>query len=431
MRRSVLGWFVAWSALAGTAGAMAGAPPSVPTERPNVLVVILDDVGWEDVTSLPLVNVLGADARTYTRFYTSTFCSPTRYQLHYGGYPHEVFIGKAIDPSSDHGVPVERLSVAQALAADGYRTALFGKWHLSGTPAGGLVESARVHGFEHWRAGLPANLDPLPGEHYDWRRIDDGKQSDETTYTSIAIEAALETWWTTTAGPKYAVCAFAAPHEPFDLAPAELLGSFVPANTARGRYESALVAVDTLLGDVLTYVDTRDTYVFVLSDNGTPHQVPPPNGLYNGYKTTLYEGGIRVPMSVRGPDVVPGSDRSLVQACDLPRTIFALTGTRPRTGFSASISFAPTLAGGQGTRSHVFTQRFAPNGGLTPVLTIHHWAVVREDGWKLHFRTPGSLELYDLSNDPYEDAPLPVAAHPAGAELTALAQQVLGPFWPY
>ncbi len=409
-----------------------------PTDtRPNVLFVVVDDMGWEDLRELPLTQIHGAlgAARVYPRFYTSPVCSPSRYQMMYGRYAHDALIGKAIDTSNaaEKGAPTEHLCVAESMSAADYRTALFGKWHVSGPATGALGESARVHGFERWRAGVPDNLPNIAGAHYDWRRFDDGKQTTEFAYTSIAIEEALRAWWTTTAGPKFAVCSFIAPHQPFDLAPSELLGGFTPANNDRGRFESAVVAIDTLFGAILTYVDTRDTYIFLLADNGTPHQVPPPTPAFSGYKTTVYEGGINVPLLVWGPDVLPGEDPSLAQICDLPRTVLDLTGTSARREYQASISLAPNLRyGTPGERPWVFVQRFVPNGGTAPQLSLHRWAVVRADGWKLARHNSFELVLSDLNADPFEKAPDATQAQPAiAAELLAIFHAALGPNWPY
>jgi arylsulfatase A-like enzyme len=185
-------------------------------------------------------------------------------------------------------------------------------------------------------------------------------------------------------------------------------------------------------------VDFSDTYVFLLADNGTPHQVPPPNGVYNGYKLTPYEGGIRVPLLVWGPDVLPGVDPHLVQASDLPRTVLELAGSRPSVGFEDSISFRETLSGGPGLRPWAFLQRFRPNNGTSAQLDFDNWAVVRADGWKLIGKSspfpgfPFVHSLYHLPSDPFEQSSIPVSQFPAVFEqLKAIRVEALGDAWPY
>jgi arylsulfatase A-like enzyme len=404
------------------------------TQRPDVLFIVIDDLGWEEFQFLPLTNLHAAanEGRAYQRFYTSTVCSPSRYQMLYGRYPHDAFIGKALvtTSSNEKGAPTHHLSLPERLVADGYRTALFGKWHVTAAGDGTLADAARVHGFENWLAGAPGNIEE-PSSHYDWRSYNDGVMKVETTYTSLAIESAFHAWWTTTQGPRFAVCSFLAPHEPFQFAPPELTVGFPLKNTPRGRYESAVVALDTILGWMRTYVDFSNTYVFLFPDNGTPHQVPPPTHLNTGYKTTVYEGGVRVPLFVWGPGVFPGTDQSLVQICDLPRTVLDLAGLQATHGFDASISFARTIYGGPNARMHAFTQRFVPHGGAASTLTLHNWALVRKDGWKL-MRTGTVLRLYDLFQDPYEKTPIPLVSQPALVQqMMSTVADTLGPNWPY
>lgn len=439
-----------WSSIALLLCAVLPAPqsavtpgPALPSPRPNVLFVVWDDAGSEDLRDLPLSNLHGLEplGRRFDRFYTSPVCSPSRYQMLFGRYPHHAWIGKAIDTTSPSkkGAPLAEVSVAEVLHTAGYRTGFFGKWHLNTGVMVKRWEMARVHGFEAWRAGWPDNLLAASGGHYNWKRYDDSVESIEPLYSSIAVEAALENWWTNTPEPKFAVCAFFAPHEPFDPPPPELLGTFTAPNTARGNYEKSLVALDTLLGDLVRYVDFSNTYVFVFPDNGTPHQVPPPGGKYPAYKLSPHDGGIRVPLFVFGPTVVPGVDSNLVQVVDLPRTVLDLTGVRAQVGFENSISFAPALHGGASARPYAFVHRFSPDGGPAASLSLHDWAVVRSDGWKLLkyggselVQQSTSHQLFDLNADPFEQSPISVTTMPTlYQELLALRSEALGPNWPY
>lgn len=445
-RLALAALLAAFGVSSASTGAVAGphsegesSPAAAP---PNVLWIVLDDAGWEDLRGVPMPNLqaLGASARAYRRFYVSPVCSPTRYQLQFGRYSHRAFIGAALDPMSDKelGAPLTDSSLAEHLSVAGYRTAFFGKWHVNGKAAGVSAEFPRLHGFETWRAGSPGNLMGGSYNHYYWRRYDDSKASIETTYSSVAVESALQDWWIATEGPKFAVCSFFAPHEPFDLPPNWLLGGYVPGpGGLRANYEAKLVALDTLFGNIASYVDFSNTYVFLLPDNGTPHQVPPPGGQYQGYKLTVYEGGIRVPLYVWGPEVLPGVDDHLVQVTDLPRTVLELAGLRPRIGFEDSISFRDTLSGGAGQRPFAFLQRFRPNSGTAPWLDFEDWAVVRADGWKLIGRMPFPgfptlHSLYYLPADPFEQQGFGAQQQPqVFAELKAIRDQVLGPIWPY
>jgi arylsulfatase A-like enzyme len=405
--------------------------------KPDIVLIVLDDVGWEDLTpaETPSIVAYSGLGRTYTRAYGCPVCSPSRTAMLNGVYPHRDFVGTAINTNDVAvGAPTTRPTVPEVLGCAGYRTALFGKSHVASPALIAESEQARVLGFEDWLAGAGGN----PSSHYSWTRVDNGKRSTETTYTNIAVNEAFKTWWMDvgSAQPRYAVVSFMAPHEPFEAPPASLLPpGYVTPNTNRGRYEAALRALDTLLLDMLCVIDLGTTHVVLVCDNGTAHQVPPPNAQSQGYKLTMFEGGVRTPLCWWGPGITPGVDTSLVQNVDLPATLLDVAGVAPHHGFDDSISFAPTLTGGAGARNYVFLTRFSANGGQAAALSIDYWAVLRADGWKLLFHDSAALsdyELYNLAIDPWENFPIAPGAQPTiTADLEWVRAQALGPFWPY
>jgi arylsulfatase A-like enzyme len=403
-----------------------------PARRLDVLVLVVDDLGWEDLRGLSLPNLeqrlpLG---RVYTNCVASSTSSPSRYQLHFGRYPHRAGIGGELDPAADRGAPTADLSLAERLSVAGHRTACFGGWQVNGEALPMRTRAAaRIHGYERWRAGSPAGLEPTGQSHFDWLRVDDGKTATTTVYSTSAIVDAVDGWWSVADGPRLAVAAFLAPHAPYDAPPAALLPAPVAADAApRARYEAALAALDAELGRLFAAVDTTDTWVFLCGDNGTPADVPPPGAISAGYAPTLFQGGIHTPLVVWGPGVVPGTEEALVQLVDLPATVLELLDVDARVGFEDSISFAPTLFGAPGAREFAFVQRFAPNGLDAPAPTLDEWAVVRADGWKLLGDATG-LRLFDLGTDPGETTP--VDAPRIEAELLELRAAALGPDWPY
>jgi len=93
-----------------------------PVERPNIVFVVLDDVGFEDVALLPLSNLKqwAPAGRVYTRHYSSPVCSPSRYQAMFGRLPHRAFIGSAIQSGpNEKGAPTADLSLPEVLHAQG------------------------------------------------------------------------------------------------------------------------------------------------------------------------------------------------------------------------------------------------------------------------------------------------------------------------
>ena len=409
--------------------ALLGSPGYAQSSPPNVLVIVVDDMSWEDVAAAPLarLSAYASVGRVYTRFYTNPVCSPSRAALLCGEYPHRHLIGTAL--TTFGGLHPNTKSLADVFAANGYSTALFGKAHFMSGQLGSEFEIARVHGFETWRAGAPINL----LTHYGWTRTDDGKRSLEPNYSTTVVIEETVAWWSATDGPKFAVLAPFAPHEPFQAPPSGTLPpGYALGTTNRDLYEASLAALDNQLAALLAVVDPAQTHVVFLCDNGTPHQVPPPNAKSKGYKLTPYEGGVRVPLVWWGPGVTAGVDDALVQVVDLPRTLLDVCGLVPVKGFGDSISFAPTLTGQAGARNYAFITRFSPNGGV-PTLAIDDWAVIRADGRKL-VSYAGVKVLYNLSIDPWETFPLSplVPVHAATiADLEFFRLTALGPNWPY
>ncbi len=428
-------------------------PATDPPVQPNFLVIVIDDASREEFAEshMPNLQALAPFGRLFQNFYTSTVCSPTRYQLQYGRYPFRAGIGKALGSGTSAGAVASELSVAEVLEAEGYSTGLFGKWHVNGGDSPLAIEEApRIQGFQAWRAGSIGNITDGKS-HHRWLRVDDGEFKDpETTYSSDAIFEAWEQWWVEEdAKPKFGVLSYLAPHSPFDHPDQGPLGSNPGPGVERANYEAALEHIDDQLLDIVSLVDLSDTFVFLLSDNGTPPQVSPPGGLEAGYKTTPFEGGIHVRLMVWGPGVAAGVDPSLIQAADLSTTLMGLCSAGPCLGFEDSISFLPCLfqPGLPSARTHVFSQRFSPNAPdpseIGP-LEFNEWAVIRDDGFKLcHLKqqpigipgpSTGSLfRLYHLPTDPFEGTDL----YGAGAfentaqELEDFVCELLGPDWPF
>lgn len=408
------------------------------TQPPSVVVFVLDDVGHEDMAivdqklgaAFSLTDVKNLAGRHYVRAYSTPSCSPSRYEIMTGLYQHRDFVGTALCVSCPmRGIGPERTTLPELLAVEGFATGLFGKAHYAGGEGTLQFAAGPVHGFERWGAGMPANI----ASHYNWLRIDDATPTQETEYSTKAVFDSFREWWTGTEGPKFAVVSPSAPHEPFEPPPASMLPpGWVLENSPRGHFEAALAVVDQQIIQTAAFLDLTNTYIFVVSDNGSPVQAPPPNGREAGYKLTVFEGGIRTPLYVFGPGILPGVDtQSLVQTVDLPATILDLVGVMDRSGFDDSISFAPALFGNPGARTEVFTQHFSPNDGEAPVLSVDDWAVIRNDGWKLA-NSGGFQVLFDLSIDPFEDNPLLPSTQPViRDELLQLRAQILGPDWPY
>ena len=165
-RRHTLFLFAA-TALTGLLGLAVPAAARPPVQRPNIVVVLVDDVGFSDIGSYgseiptPNIDALAASGLRFTQFYNNARCSPSRAALLTGAYPHQAGVGHlepAVVPASKgiHGRLGDRVvTMAEVLRTAGYFTAMAGKWHLG-----------MSHGVGPWQRGFDRSLASPVGELY-------------------------------------------------------------------------------------------------------------------------------------------------------------------------------------------------------------------------------------------------------------------------
>ena len=324
--------------------AAAPAPsPGVERGRPNVLIVVADDVAERDIDRIatPAFDALAARGLRFRRAYANPTCSPSRWSLTFGQY-HSRDAGLACDGYRPEVNPdPEQASLPRLFSNAGYRTALFGKWHLGAHPGaedGGAWELApNAHGYDTWRAGMPANVTSCRGRSYfKWLRVDDGESAMSTDYNTHAIRDAFLAWLEEDAAePWYAMVAFQTPHGPVHFPPdatvEEDSGPEGMAQSSRWKYELMVQSFDAALGSMLERIDLAETLVVVVGDNGTPSAFAGPTQAQETLKTTTFEDGIRVPMVWAGPGIERGAEsRSLVHFVDVLPTLAEWIGASPR-----------------------------------------------------------------------------------------------------
>lgn len=429
------------------------APTNGSTRTPNVLVVLADDFNWTDLELVPTptLDALADRGMTFRRAYAFPVCSPTRYGTLFGRYPRRDGIGEIVSvqpPGPDNPTPpLELTSLAESVkqARGGYRTGIFGKWHLGTNelydgldPDFGPYNFGALtpmwQGFDRW-FGAMANLP----DYFEWRSVDDGVFVPSQVYATAAVLDRFRQWWTDAKGPRFAYFVPHNAHAAYHAPPRDMLppGYPIPV-TNRERFEAMIASLDWVMGQVLTFVDLRDTYVFFLPDNGTPTGVSvedcprrpwEPFDPFNCTKHTVFEPGIRVPMIVVGPDVPPGTESSSLVSCvDLMATIGELIGA-PSPG-EDSISFRDTLLDPSvPARRHVFSEIFGEFRLFLGGNALKEESTAIGARYKLR-RINGVETLYDLENDPREEVRLslndPDLAD-ALAELRAVLDDPLNP----
>ena len=320
------------------------------TSRPNVVLVITDDMGWADLSSYgatdiktPNIDSLGRDGIRLTDFYANgVLCTPTRAALIAGRYQQryamEAALGHAASPSGERGLPATGHSLPQLLKNNGYATAVVGKWHLGYKPE----FSPRTHGFDYF-FGLKS------GYHDFYRHNDsngkpdlweDDAPIDVAGYTTDLItERALKFIEQNANRPFFIDVAYNAPHWPFQPpdkpSTARGNGAFLTPSDAdtstRADYVAMVERVDRGVGEILRSLDrlklATNTIVIFTNDNGGEWLSN--NGPLFNRKWTVWEGGIRVPALIRWPGRIPGgtvSDQVGI-TMDLTASILAATGT--------------------------------------------------------------------------------------------------------
>lgn len=408
--------------------------------RPNIVLIYADDLGYGDlgcyghpVIRTPHLDALARDGLRFTHFYApSALCSPSRAGLLTGRTPYRTGIRSWIPEGSGIFLARSELTLATLLKREGYATALVGKWHLNSSLGDPTQPQPSDHGFDHAYGHnafqVPTNRNPT-NVYRNGKLLPPQEGFTGPLYADEAI-AWLEQRAASPA-PFFLYLAPAEPHGTIENPPeynaryaAFTRGPIVPIPSGLpavpeallvprgpGEYYANVSYLDAQLGRVFAALDRlglRDnTIVIFSSDNGPVtsawdswHEVNlhGDTGGLRGRKTTLYEGGLRVPTIVRWPgNVAAGRTTGVpVTALDLFPTLLRLGGAQvPSDRAIDGRDLSGVLRGEPG-----------------PVHTSFYWALPtrrghefawREGDWKL-LLDPSlqPVELFDLARDPLE-----------------------------
>ena len=389
------------------------------TAKPNVVVLIADDLGWNDIGTrnpkivTPNLVKLAKEGVELQRFYGYPVCSPARAGLLTGVLPRRLGLVNIIMPGQA-GITKATPTLPAKLKAAGYATSLIGKWHL------GSQNPATAVGFEHFYGFMGGEVDYLKHTDMrgkpDWQR--DGKQIEESGYTTylFADEASKQIRNRDKAKPFFLQVAFNAPH--IDLAAPEDL---VAKHKSDGLYGAVVEGLDIGIGRILATLDEQglrnNTLVIFVSDNGASRRNGS-NAPLRGYKSSVDEGGIRTPAIVRWPKRVPAGVK-----LDQPIAIIDLF---------PSIAAALNLPLTAELKLDGVNQWPAIAGGKTlprPAFLVASADIALFDGdWKLVETNAGQRTLYNLKADVSEAKDLlaaqPELAAKLGAQLDTLKKDL-------
>jgi len=376
--------------------------PLIVFERPNIIFVILDDVGDHDinVVDTPTIDSIANAGLNFRRGYSMPVCAATRRTFMFGDYAESAGPicqnnGNALTPEANW------ISIPSIFEMQKYNTALFGKWHL-GTNSFGMpwqmTPRLEPYEFDDTFAVVPGNVSSLcagfEGDYYSWLSVENDFSFIEDEYQTVVLRDKFIAWWQDTVGPKFAYVSFQAAHAPFNEPPAELL-PYLPDPTGktanRIQFEKLIISIDFVLSQMLSVVDIQNTYIILIGDNGTPPNAIGPGQISTKVKTSPYEGGIRVPFMIAGPGITPGTSDSLVSVVDILPTLGALLNV-PEDVVDG-VSLLPVL---QNSTAVVHDHVFASNDGDRAVI---------QSRFKL-IRLQGVEKFFDLSVDPQENSPV-------------------------
>jgi len=410
------------------------AAPARAIERPNIILVFIDDMGWGDFSCFgnedaqtPHIDRLAAEGIRFEQFYVnSPICSPSRTAISTGQYPQRWRIGSYLarrELNNRRGIAQwldpEAPMLARSLHEAGYATGHFGKWHMGGQRDVDNAPPITAYGFDASLTnfeGMGPKLLPLtlkPGQQEPGRIWGDAERLGEgavwmlrSKITGGFVNAAIPFMQKAQeAGKPFYV----------NLWPDDVHSPFWPpvdqwAEGKRGLYLSVLEEMDRQLGELFAFVSADDslrenTLILVCSDNGPEPGAGSP-GPFRGFKTQLYEGGVRSPLVAWGPGLVKKSGyvnrQSVFAAIDLVPTLLELTGTpRPEGVEYDGESLVNTLLG-KATRSReapLFFRRPPDRDSFYGDDNLPDLAV-RDGDWKLLCEYDGSQpELYNLATD--------------------------------
>lgn len=457
--------------LAGCAGASQQAPSVAAraAEPPNIIVILADDLGYADISAYgvkriatPNIDRIGREGAIFTDGYTTApVCSPARAALQTGRYQQrfgfEYNNGPPTrDAEQNLGLPAGEITIASALKARGYRTALVGKWHLGANPDFyptnrgydefvGILAGATSYMDANHPDVVVAPTDDAPdggspGPRGRFTQVIEGPERtvvrNEREYlTDYLGRRSVEFIRRGGPGrqPYFLYASFTAPHAPF-MVTRKYYDRFAHIEDRRNRiYAGMIAALDDAVGEILQAVEAsgeaENTLIYFVSDNGCAAYVP---GLcacepLRGGKLTHYEGGVRVPFLMRWPAKVKAGTvyRKPVSTLDIFPTALAGAGARlPGDRAYDGVDITPYL---QGVR----------DGDPHPQLMWRRQplASIRKGDWKL-WKDPeaGYTLLFDLKRDPNETTNLavrnPAKVRELEADIDRWARDLQDPRWP-
>jgi arylsulfatase A-like enzyme len=393
-------------------------------ERPNVVFILADDLGYGDLScygrpdyQTPVLDNLARQGLRFTSAYAAgPVCTPTRCAYITGRYPQRLPVGLAepLTASSppDLGLPPDHPTIASRLKTSGYETALVGKWHLGWSPEFG----PNRHGFDEFFGVLSGAVDYFTHRAADARGGSEAEGGGRDLWqdltpierrgylTDLLTDKAVEIIARRHEKPFFLSLQYTAPHSPWEGPEDEAIGHTTHGQgpmTAGGSlkiFATMMRRMDDGIGRVLKALERekldRNTLIVFTSDNGGERYSY--NWPFSFEKGDLHEGGTRVPAIVRWPGVIPAgrvTDQAAI-TMDWTATILGATGAATDSAFPLDgENLMPVCTGQRASYDRALFWR------------VRGFDAARVGSWK-YLRSGSREYLFDLANDPGEKSDL-------------------------
>jgi arylsulfatase len=411
--------------------------------KPNIILILMDDMGYGDLSCYGAlsykttnIDLLAHEGIRFTNYLAAQpICTASRAALLTGCYPNRIGLTMAIMPAHKNGINTNETTMAEILKENGYRTAIFGKWHLGHQPE----FMPNNHGFDEY-LGLPYSNDMNP-YYYDWqpspshlfkstfptlqlyhnREVikDINTQADHEELTTIFTEKAVEFINKNKKDPFFLYLPHTMPHVPIAVS------SKFKGKSKQGLWADMMLEIDWSVGEIMQALKKnkldQNTIVIFTSDNGPWSDYGNHAGSAGGFregKQTTFEGGLRVPLIVRWPNTVRPATicNQLIAEMDILPTLANLTGSKLPKVKIDGVDFSSILKGNleDAPRKHFY---YYYKSNALQAVRMGNWKLVLPHESKTYIgqvlKNDGfpaepvpvqkiSLALYDLTRDPAE-----------------------------
>jgi arylsulfatase B len=434
--------------------------------RPNILLILCDDLGYADVgfngskdIRTPELDRLATNGTIFSSAYVAhPFCGPSRMALMAGRYPHEFGApfnlpnaGQGLEEYNREGIDVKEVLMSTVLKQAGYFTGVIGKWHLGIDPQ----YHPNARGFDDFFGFLGGGHQYFPEKFapiYERQKKNgqkifneyivplqhNGKEVRETEYITDAFSREAVRFVKDASKkdqPFFLYLAYNAPHSPLEAKEEDMALFPNIEDTKRRTYAGMVYAVDRGVGKIVDELKStgafNNTLIIFLSDNGGKESLGANNGALREGKGSTYEGGYRVPMFFHWPKQVPAGKRfeHPVSSLDFYPTFAGLGGATIPAG--KELDGKNIWADFQAGRS--------PRSGEMIYVLRHHNGFSdvggRRDQWKISRVSNKLWKLFDIENDISEQQDLS-SAHPKKvkamvSEMEAWSRSHTQPRWFY